>query len=233
MQKLKEIVDTLYSLPAEERLKKLLQTTSMGDMRPSEYLAHIRELQGANSDPNSPLIRTYFSQSLPSSIAPFVTMLLESHDLDAVAKIADKSIKSTAPAPIRTVAAVNAELQQATAQLNAIKFTDQPSRMQQSVDSLRSELNSFRVDMEKKFEVQQVQINMLTSQCSNLQQLLVNQAKPRYGEYDRSRSNSRSRRNYFSANQQRSTGLCYYHNKFGSRATKCMQPCNFDASENK
>ena len=68
LAKLKAIVDTIYSLPAEERLKKLLKTTSLGDMRPSEYLAHIRELQGSGSDPNSPLIRTYFMQSLPSDL---------------------------------------------------------------------------------------------------------------------------------------------------------------------
>ena len=77
MKQLRDIVDSLYSMPAEARLKKLLESTSMGDMRPSEYLRHIRELQGSDSDRNSPLIRTYFIQSLPSNIAPFVHLMLD------------------------------------------------------------------------------------------------------------------------------------------------------------
>ena len=92
MSKLRKIVDNIYNRSPEERFKKLLQSTSLGDMRPTEYLRYIRELQGDDADCNSALIRTFFIQSLPKSIAPLVTLMSENSDLDTIAKAADKCV---------------------------------------------------------------------------------------------------------------------------------------------
>lgn len=47
-------------------------------------------------------------------------------------------------------------------------------------------------------------------------------------KWQRSRSNSRHR------SQDRSNqGYCYYHNKFGSRAKKCVPPCKFNSGNQK
>lgn len=62
--------------------------------------------------------------------------------------------------------------------------------------------------MAEALEKLQIQINELAAQIRN---------KPR----SRSRSKSRSRSNY---------EMCWYHHKFGARAKKCIQPCNFASS---
>lgn len=51
------------------------------------------------------------------------------------------------------------------------------------------------------------------------------------GDYRRPRSSSRnSSRNR--GRSQSSPSLCWYHYKFGSRATKCRSPCSFNLSKN-
>ena len=69
----------------------------------------------------------------------------------------------------------------------------------------------FQPGLEKKVE-------QLALKLEEIQQAL----RPR-------RSNSRSR----SLSRQRSLkGSCWYHNRFGTRARKCVQPCSFRRSEN-
>ena len=153
LQKLRNIVDHLYNRSPEKRLKKLLNTTSLGDMRPSEYLRYIRELQGEDVDSNSALIRTFFIQSLPKNIAPLVTLMSESSDLDTIAKAADKCVAfcSSGPKP-NTVASmentsIDLKLDLLTEQINSMKFKNPNTP---NLDTLNREFNEFKTRVESK-----------------------------------------------------------------------------------
>ncbi|MEL7426919.1 MAG: hypothetical protein AAFN81_28260 [Bacteroidota bacterium] len=240
MDQLKAIVDNLYALPVEQRLKQLLATTSMGDMKPSEYLHHIRDLQGAGADPNSPLIRTYFIQSLPSNIAPFIHLMQNNNDLDAIAAAADKSLSfcklqqqqtsvnaiSTTPDP---------QIVALTEQINAVKFRQQSTPDLTGV--IRGELAEMRAESNRKFEAMQAQLNAMQQQITFLQ----SQHRFDYGQFDRRRSRSRGPgrgsfsshsggSNFRTENSSNQEQICYYHRKFGQNATKCSMPCNFSGN---
>jgi hypothetical protein len=46
------------------------------------------------------------------------------------------------------------------------------------------------------------------------------------------RSRSRGPRDKSTPRSPSTTGMCYYHNRFGKKAHKCTEPCNFTSSEN-
>ena len=176
LTKLKAIVDGIYTLPDEEKLKKLLATTSMGDMKPSEYLNHIRELQGATADKNSPLIRTYFMQSLPNTIAPLVHLLLDTKDLDSIAAAADKSLAycNINPTTISAVTVtdpkedvkMDPQIAALTHQINQIKFTQSQKRDQFDFES---QFSSFKSEMNRKLDALNHQMEMQMDKYKSLQ----------------------------------------------------------------
>ena len=225
LQKLKDIVDGIYNLTAEERLKKLLSSKSLGDMKPSEYLRHIRELQGTNSDPNSSLIRMYFIESLPSTIAPFVHMMLESHDLDSIAKMADKSANFGASrnktAASTEVCSIDQKIDSIHEQISSLKF----SKPTENVERTKILVDNLRTETDRKIENLASHFSTLTAQVNNIQQMLFQMQTNTFNPANRrsrSRSNSASS---FSNNQD----LCYYHGKFKERAHKCTPPCSFNS----
>lgn len=67
------------------------------------------------------------------------------------------------------------------------------------------------------------QITLLTE---SIQKLTTNTQHTSNETRFRSRSKSRSKRN-----PSNSTELCWYHNKFGTKAKKCISPCNFIKNE--
>ena len=231
LEKLKHIVETQYCLPAEERLRKLLQTTSMGDMRPSEYLHHIRELQGSEQDKNSTLIRTFFLQSLPSNIAPLVRLMYDTHDLDAIAKAADNCINYCGK-PDSQMANLNSLQTQ-----NASSFDPQISLLSEQLNNINlksstsvdSKIEALRSEVDFKINNVLTQLSYLSGQLNSMQQAMSQQNNNRYSrprDHSRSRSTSRDRGTRRNESQNRN-GVCYYHERFGDQARKCILPCSY------
>lgn len=65
-------------------------------------------------------------------------------------------------------------------------------------------------------------IAALTAQVASLATL---QAKG--SNHSRSRSRSKSR-----SNNNKNNGMCFYHNRFGASAHKCIAPCTYKSPEN-
>ena len=241
VNKLKNIVYSLYNLSEEERLKKLLSSTSLGDMRPSEYLRHIRELQGANTDPNSSLIRTYFLQSLPDTIASFAHLMSSSHSLDEIAAIADKSASfcrdksSKAESPINSINAIetpslDVKIDNLSKQINSLSLsaTQRAGSEMPYLESMRREFDRKLDSMSSQFNMQ---ISALSAQIAGLQQM-VSQNQRFSGNRLRMRSRSSSRSNLDQNQINQNGSFCYYHARFGERATRCTQPCNYSSGFN-
>lgn len=229
LSKLKEIVSSLYVVPVEQRLKQLLSSTSMGDMKPTEYLQYLRELQGSDADPNSPLIRTYFLDSLPTAIIPFVRLMFSSHDLDAIAKAADNSVPYVKPNTACNIDVVPypspsllTKFDELADKVSAIASQHTSS----STESLQQELRSFRLYVDSKFDSIQSQLDTLDRRFSSQQSF------DRSHQYNnrsmRNRSNSRVGHNFVSDRVK----FCFYHTKFGDKAHKCVKPCSYTCQGN-
>ena len=204
LDELKTIVNTLYAVPAEQKLTQLLASNSLGDMRPSEYLRHIRDLQGTGSDPNSLLIRSHFTKCMPASVAPFIEMMMSSHDLDSIAKAADNLTAINTPRVSAPISAVTINQQEAqlsllTEQLNAMKYNQQH---ESGIDLVRKEIQQMNSNNSHQFKQLQEQINGLNSRMNSIQQQIsynsqsyMQQHQPRR---ERSISQNRTHHPHFS-----------------------------------
>lgn len=221
---LKKIINTQYKLPIEDRIKKLILSTKMGDLTPSQYLQHIRDILGEDAVKHENLIRNQFLASLPSSIAPFIELFSKDCDLRSIALAADK-----APAYTNKVA-------------NEIQ--SKPSPVESRMESLEAKINN--MNRQENFEMSNFKRD-LESQISNLiQQIYVTQSslndlknsfdsEMRYRSRSQSRFNSQNRsrnRNNPSFSRNNNNGQCYYHFKFKQNARRCVAPCSYNQNNN-
>ena len=66
----------------------------MGDAKPSHHLTRLQSLAG-NTTADSKIVKELWLESLPASIQPTITALLEDTPLNKVALIADKILART------------------------------------------------------------------------------------------------------------------------------------------
>lgn len=76
------------------------------------------------------------------------------------------------------------------------------------------------------------QVNDLVAEMSKQIASLTRQVASLRAGHSRSRSRSRSRHrpHYRTRSNSRSNGLCWYHNRFGTKANRCTTPCSFQSS---
>lgn len=84
------------------------------------------------------------------------------------------------------------------------------------------------LDRTPRLEQLENSINALTAEVSRLRGI----SPPRHRSSSRSRHRSSSRSRYALRNNvELSSGLCWYHQRFGSKSTKCTQPCTWSGNE--
>ncbi|XP_035228620.1 uncharacterized protein LOC118200760 [Stegodyphus dumicola] len=78
------------------------------------------------------------------------------------------------------------------------------------------------------------QVAKLTKQVNELSLALKNSRERSYERRDYSKRNSRRNRSSGRYRQYKElcNNICFYHTNFGSKARKCVSPCNFRQSEN-
>lgn len=222
-----DYITKITSIPTEKRIKTLLSDTQMGDRKPSQFLRYLRELIGSEADGDSTFVRSIFLDRLPKKITMIIAPPPE-QSLDSIAEIADRiSLYSHVYAESSTIASISSRNSEVAPfvptpkenfgisignlndSINALKiesrsFGSQLNAMQQQINSLITNFNS--------------SMNLLQRQMSNLQPQNRDRAY-------KSRSTSRSR-----DETTLNRNLCFYHTKFGDRATKCVNPCSWNNS---
>ena len=87
--KLKDAILQQFLPSREERLRSLLSRNPIGDAKPTGHLKHLRQLAGP-THAQSEIVRELWLESLPMTVQPTVTAILETESLDKAAIIADK-----------------------------------------------------------------------------------------------------------------------------------------------
>lgn len=80
--------------------------------------------------------------------------------------------------------------------------------------------------LSEQFAALQQQVSSLTKQISQLQSNRNSRSENRSNS--RNRNGSRGRSNSRARNDE-TDGMCWYHRRFASNATKCTKPCSYDA----
>ena len=201
------------------RLEALLRHQQLGDQRPSELLRRMQgELTMAGVAPaDNGLLRTLYKQRLPQAARAALSLLAEDIPLADLASAADRFMEAanSSPPAVHQVAqpqpvfTVQQQHHQAAAAASVPVPAAAPipgpsvnpiDQLTASVAALTAAVGQMRTDMEG-----------------------MRRDQRRF----RSRGRSSSRRQNATRSPPGSR-LCYYHQRFGSAARKCAEPCTWE-----
>ena len=217
----KKIIETNFIPPIEDRIKKLILSSKIGDSKPSEYLRQIKNVIGENWTAYEKLIRSQFLDSLASNIAPFIHLIAPTTDLESIALAADKSWTQQ-KMNLNKISAdsfLDQKIDNISAKLNTL-----------SHNNPIQDLNSIKIDFETKFITLTEELKRANANIERLKQSLDKLwTKSRDISRNRqnfNRSRSRDRGTYNNQNSQ-GNDMCHFHKRFGANAFRCVPPCGY------
>lgn len=212
------------AIPTQKRIQQLLTNTPIGDRKPTQYLRHLRELAGPETEENSPIIRSIFLQGLPNHITMIIAPKSD-QPLDEIAEFADRIFSHMDSHSI--FKQTNTSFH--SSNTNTHNINEQLANINASFTSYKDDTKNKHTSLEQSITNLQQQMSMLstniTTSLSNLQRQLDNLQRE---QQQQRRSRSTSRNNNNSASNSNTEGLCYYHLRFKDKATKCTQPCSYN-----
>jgi hypothetical protein len=218
----------VYEVSATTKLHQLLGELELGDLKPSQLLRKMKGL--ATTKLPEDTLKILWMGRLPTSISS-VLSVFEEIDLEKLATSADRLAEQLKGPHINQVQQPPSYRQQFIEQVNGIDTQHKPGppssmnhtsgnptrynsgshnnigpHTTQSIDHI---VNNALADFTNKIDV----VGMHRRQ----------EKKYRFRSKSRNRSNSRRRHDEHS---------CWYHNTFGARAQKCVEPCKFTEQKN-
>ena len=220
---LKKIINAQYKLPLEDRIKKLFMSTSMGDLLPSQYLAHIQNILGEDAVNHEGLIKNQFLAILPNSIAPFIQLFSKDCSLREIALAADKDPIYTK----RSVSEIHAMPSPVEQRINAIEEKFNNLNRQENF-----ELSQFKREMEAQLTNLSQQLFATQSCIRDLQNAFHADRSSQNRNFSRYRNTNRSQSRERSYHRRNNHGQCFYHYRFGQNAERCVKPCSYNINRN-
>lgn len=210
---LKEKLLLRTTVSEQRRLQTLLTTVELGDRTPSQLLREMQRLLGESAQQiDQALIRELFLQRLPPSIRMILASTGPDISLDAQATLADKMME------------VSPALHQVHSVEQGQRRSERPERQSDEYPDRKPE-QSLKCDMrDLKWQMEEL--------TQKVDQLMNSRSRP---ESRSSNPAPRPRQRSQSGNRPEGTrypfrnDTCYYHFKFGDKATRCEGPCKMSA----
>ena len=208
---------------AEVKLQALLAAEGLGDRTPSQMLRHIQMLtQRAESGITPQFVRSLFLQKLPPNIRHHLLMA-EDKTLEQIGRAADQIFQSVNASQVVVAQAsmtspLEQQVERLTADLKAVHLQLQATQedLQNALGEIRRRPRSPGPDARRvTFE------DRRRSPGPDTRRSTFN---------DRRSSPARGPWRGASPRRQDST-LCFYHDRFGSRAYRCTQPCTWQGND--
>lgn len=182
-EKLKSALVAIYAESSVEKFQKLISKTEIGDMKPSQFLHHMKSL--SDNTITDEFIKQLWIQRLPASSR---AVLSASNDtLDNLAKMADKMWEVSDRFCVASVE------------------NGKKSSMEKVIDALEK----------------------LTNRIGALERGEHKSRRDVTPSRNRSKSRQRSKSEQKSEHEN-----CWFHYKYGDKAQKCREPCNFSKQKN-
>lgn len=199
---IKQILIDRYSITEEKKLEAILSKTEIGDQRPSDLLHQIKSM--AEREFSAKLIKQLWIRRLPDYIQAALVPQQDKQEED-LAGIADRlhDLVGSKPSHINSVTQPIQTKSSNNTNLEHIltKVIDRLDKLEQRTNYARN-----RSPRRNTFSPGR--------QHKNYQQQTATQAAP----------TQQSNTSY-----KQPQNVCWYHNRFGNRATKCSKPCGFNA----
>lgn len=185
------------------KLDRLLSGLQLGDKKPSQLLREMQAL--AEGRLNEPVLKNLWLQRLPTNVQEILSCL-DGTDIEKMAVTADKISEIHKPPEVMTVS-------NKTVCPNNSVTRSQFDLLYSRVESLSNNFDRFCRVSEK------------AHRSDNNENARNRSRSSEHNKY-RTRSTSRSEK------EVRKHPNCWYHYKFGSRARKCIPPCEFNPTKN-
>ncbi|CAH2101295.1 unnamed protein product [Euphydryas editha] len=199
-----EVKDVITSPPAENKYNKLktelIKRLSESQERKVQQLLIHEELGDRKPSQFLRHLRTLAGQTVPDSFLRTLWSSRLPHNIQTV-------IASQAESTLESVADLADRIHEIASPIQQVARVSAGN----SVDELK------------------LQIEELTRQVASLQANQVRNAHYKYSRLPRSRERRSSAHRYRSRSRSRTpkSNYCWYHNRFGVRANKCIEPCSF------
>lgn len=209
----KELLQRL--IPNEEqRIMELLYQTQMGDRKPSVFYRYLLQLVGRSTEIGNKIIRKIFLDRIPKPIQRTL-IATESLPIEEQLSIADKLWEADKPTQFN-ISPVSSE------SFNSpdIKDSGNISLVSSEINLLREEVKQIMKDFFENFLAN----NNRNNNDTNFKQENL-RGRQKHNKYVYKRSKSKGRDSSQKASSENI--LCWYHNKYGDNAIKCIKPCHF------
>ena len=216
---LKKALQDRYGLSSGQRVSKLLSTEELGDRKPSAFLSSMLALVDDPDKLDPTFLKTLFLQRLPTSVQTILALAVDDVSLEILALQADK-IMEVGSRTDYAIASVGTRAPTATT-VNAYHEAPKP---QPAAPVGPSELSVLTAVLEKL----QTNIADMAKRHDEFDKLVKRRDEGRSserGERSRSRNRSQSR-----PRDNSKFDTCWYHYKFGAKATKCDLPCAWNSN---
>ncbi|XP_035733837.1 uncharacterized protein LOC118446832 [Vespa mandarinia] len=203
---LKNVIISRLSDYRQNQVKKLLCETTLANKTPSQLLRQMRELADGSADDT--ILHQLWLERIPAHIKPHL-ITTSQFPLDTIAEFADRFY----------------ELMPYDQQNNQVMATSARYPVSPTLQDIDSKL----MEIQKSLITCMMEINELKLQQQNTQQQLQQltllkqqnqqlQAQQFPMHHNRSRTRSLT---------PTCNDICYYHQRFGSEAKRCILPCKF------
>lgn len=197
---LKDLIISEYSESEQARIKRLLGDMSLGDKKPSQLLADMRNI-AANTAVKDDFLRTLWLQNLPDTVRAIIAKD-EDIDTNALAKLADRIHDTIKSGSFGSINAVTKSTPTAKAdwreQTQTPEAKDMFEKLCRTIDELTKKVDKLSTD-------------------ANQRQRSRSRSKT---PYRRSQQNDET-------GEKRTFETCWWHFKFGENARKCQEGCKY------
>ncbi|XP_063975104.1 uncharacterized protein LOC135161456 [Diachasmimorpha longicaudata] len=135
-----ELIKRLSS-SQEEKTRKLLEGAEMGDMKPSQFLRHLKNLAGPNFPDDA--LRTLWDTRLPADVQVLLATQRKA-SLDDAADLADKTIQILRPRIPPAAPQVAEAAAHSIEALLSLKLSQMALNLEEQFGALRSEIESLK-----------------------------------------------------------------------------------------
>lgn len=205
---LKTRLISVYEESKDRNLQRLLTEMELGDLKPSQLLRRMKTL--ASDNVSETALRILWTSHLPPSVRTVVAasdIMMESINLNDIALMADKILEQSR----KDICVISTPPAAQPSTSTAHRETSPQQTLEDKLDHLVREVAELKVQNKQYRRGQRP----------------VSQYNASYA-----RPNFRARTG-FCQPEYLSSGICYYHRRFGDSAFKCTIPCNYKKKENK